>query len=191
MEILRMAPNRFTLILLGMLVLFAVMVKPAHARNEYLNNNTQACQYGSFDVQTSYGQQDTEYNHYSPNNNYDNYGRNKEIRFTFRKYLGVSKEMCDKQNAILLENEDLRQELEMLKVCNKYADRPLPPQFATVEKHCKGLRARPERAKSDESMWDEMKKDYIEDNPDVDLFDNSKPGLKLPPKDFILPEPKP
>ena len=82
MEILRMAPNRFTLILLGMLVLFAVMVKPAHARNEYLNNNSQACQYGSFDVQTSYGQQDTEYNHYSPNNNYDNYGRNKEIRFT-------------------------------------------------------------------------------------------------------------
>ena len=99
--------------------------------------------------------------------------------------------MCDEQNKILLENENLRQELELLKVCQKYADRPLPPQFATVEKHCKGLRARPERVKSDEPMWDEMKKKYIDENPDADIYNSKKKNtLKMPPENYTLPLPK-
>ena len=91
-------------------------------------------------------------------------------------------------NEIQKENANLRQELEMLKVCQRYADRPLPPQFATVEKHCKGLRARPVREKGEDPLWDEMKKDYMEKNPGVDVYDASKynppvkknPPLKIP-----------
>jgi hypothetical protein len=193
MDTLRMAPNKFTLLLLALLILFAVLVRPAQARNEYLNSYSNACQYGSVDLSTSYSQDDTDYRHYSPSNDYDNFSDRKELRLSFRKYLGVSKKMCDEQNKVLLENENLRQELEMLKVCQKYADRPLPPQFATVEKHCKGLRARPVREKSEDPLWDEMKKDYLKANPKADVYNPPKDSLKIPTDKQMngpLPEPK-
>ncbi len=34
-----------------------------------------------------------------------------------------------------------------------------------------------------------MKKDYLESNPDAKTMDNTT--LKMPPKDYILPKPKP
>ena len=176
-------------ILLSVLVLVLWMkYTPAEARNEYLNDGFNRCQYGSFDVSTEYSQDDTDYRHYSPSNDYDNYSDRKSLRFSFRKFLGVSKRDCDEVNEIQKENANLRQELEMLKVCQRYADRPLPPQFATVEKHCKGLRARPVREKGEDPLWDEMKKDYMEKNPGADVYDASKynppvkqnPPLKIP-----------
>ena len=178
--------NMRLLLSIAFLMAFATI---AEARNEYLNSYSNACQYGSVDLSTSYSQDDTDYRHYSPSNDYDNFGERKELRLSFRKYLGVSKKMCDEQNKVLLENENLRQELEMLKVCQKYADRPLPPQFSTVEKHCKGLRARPERTKSEDPAWDEMKKKYIDENPDKDLYNPKKSTLEMPPEDFDLPKP--
>jgi hypothetical protein len=63
----------------------------AEARNEYLNDGFNRCQYGSFDVSTEYSQDDTDYRHYSPSNDYDNYSDRKSLRFSFRKFLGVDK----------------------------------------------------------------------------------------------------
>ena len=174
---------------LAFVIFMTALITKSEARNEYLNSYSNACQYGSVDLSTSYSQDDTDYRHYSPSNDYDNFGERKELRLSFRKYLGVSKKMCDEQNKVLLENENLRQELEMLKVCQKYADRPLPPQFSTVEKHCKGLRARPERTKSEDPAWDEMKKKYIDENPDKDLYNPKKSTLVMPPEGMELPIP--
>ena len=179
--------NMRLLLSIAFLMAFATI---AEARNEYLNSYSNACQYGSVDLSTSYSQDDSDYRQPAfPNNDYDNYGERKELRLSFRKYLGVSKKMCDEQNKVLLENENLRQELEMLKVCQKYADRPLPPQFSTVEKHCKGLRARPERTKSEDPAWDEMKMKYIDENPDKDLYNPKKSTLVMPPEGMELPIP--
>ena len=178
---------RFTFLLFILLFLMAVFMKPAHARNEYLNSYSNNCRYGDMDVRIENERGNTDYVYGDSDYESDNY----RASLTFRKYLGVSKKMCDEQNKILLENENLRQELELLKVCQKYADRPLPPQFATVEKHCKGLRARPERVKSDEPMWDEMKKKYIDENPDADIYNSKKKNtLKMPPENYTLPLPK-
>ena len=52
---------------------------------------------------------------------------------------------------------------------------------------------RPENTKS---LWDDMKDDYKKENPDVNLMGDKlikskKSKLKIPPKDFILPKPKP
>ena len=174
---------------LAFVIFMTALITKSEARNEYLNSYSSACQYGSVDLSTSYSQDDTDYRHYSPSNDYDNFGERKELRLSFRKYLGVSKKMCDEQNKVLLENENLRQELEMLKVCNKYADRPLPPQFSTVEKHCKGLRARPIKEKSEDPLWDEMKMEYLKANPGADVYNPPKDSLKMPPKDFDLPKP--
>jgi len=175
---------------LAFVIFMTALITKSESRNEYLNSYSNACQYGSVDLSTSYSQDDTDYRQPAfPNNDYDNYGERKELRLSFRKYLGVSKKMCDEQNKVLLENENLRQELEMLKVCQKYADRPLPPQFSTVEKHCKGLRARPERTKSEDPAWDEMKKKYIDENPDKDLYNPKKSTLEMPPGGLDLPKP--
>ena len=178
------------LLSIAFLMAFATM---AEARNEYLNSYSSTCQYGSVDLSVEQSQDDTDYRHYSPSNDYDNFSNRKSLRLSFRKNLGVTKKMCDEQNKVLLENENLRQELEMLKVCNKYADRPLPPQFATVEKMCAGLRAKPVREKSEDPLWDEMKKDYLKANPKADVYNPPKDSLKIPTDKQMngpLPEPK-
>ena len=40
------------------------------------------------------------------------------------------------------------------------------------------------------SLWDELKEEYIKENPDSKTLDNNS-TLKMPPKDYILPKPKP
>jgi hypothetical protein len=40
------------------------------------------------------------------------------------------------------------------------------------------------------SLWDDLKEDYIKANPKSKTLDNNS-TLKMPPKDFILPLPKP
>jgi len=69
--------------LLSILVL-VLCTKYAQARNEYFNDGFRACQYGNMDVSTSYSQNDTDYRHYSPSNDYDNFSDRKELKFTFR-----------------------------------------------------------------------------------------------------------
>lgn len=171
---------------LALLVFLIVsFTSKAEARNEYLNSYSNNCRYGDMDVRIETDRGDTDYIY--GDSDYEQ--ENNRLSLTFRKYLGVSKQMCDEQNAILLENENLRQELELLKVCQRYADRPLPPQFATVEKHCKGLRATPKRVKEEEPAWDQSKKEWIKENPDIAIYNTEKKTLKMPPKDFVLPEP--
>ena len=41
----------------------------------------------------------------------------------------------------------------------------------------------------EKNTWKGMKKDYLETNPDAKTMDNTT--LKMPPKDYILPLPKP
>jgi hypothetical protein len=63
---------------------------------------------------------------------------------------------------------------------------------------CRGVTpARDNTRPSDsQSLWDDMKDDYKKENPDVKLMNDKlhitqKSKLKMPPKDYILPLPKP
>ena len=52
------------------------------------------------------------------------------------------------------------------------------------------------RPADSQSLWDDLKDQYKKDNPDIQLmgdkFINSERSkLKMPPKDYILPLPKP
>ena len=87
MEIARMN-YYFTGILILMLTALAFCATPAYPRNEYLNDGTNTCSTGSFDVSVEQRNSDSHYRHYSPSSNYDNYGDDQSIRFTWRKYLG-------------------------------------------------------------------------------------------------------
>jgi hypothetical protein len=92
------------------------------------------------------------------------------------------------------ENEKLRQQLELMKMCNKVNRNPTlkhNKNFDLLVSKCRGIvpvnmnEERPER----KNLWKEEKKKYLEANPDAKTMDNTT--LKMPPKDYILPLPKP
>ena len=88
-----------------------------------------------------------------------------------------------------------RQQLELMKMCNKVNRNPslaLNENFALLVSKCRGVVPQVDEVESmpTGSLWDELKEDYIKENPDSKTLDNNS-TLKMPPKDYILPPPKP
>ena len=191
MEILRMN-YRFTAILIIMMTLLALFGGPAHSRNEYLNEYGARC--GDFETRVEAEDRNGKYNHYNDNNNYRNDDDNYRLSFTYRKYLGVN---CK----TIRENVDLKQQLELMKMCGRVNSNPslaYNENFRLLVSKCRGvtpvkLDNRPDDGKS---KWDELKDDYKKENPDITLMNDKiigpkKKKLKMPPKDYTLPLPKP
>jgi len=183
---------RFTAILILALTMLALFVDPAYPRNEYLNEYGSRC--GDFETRVEAEDRNYDYRHYSDNNNYDGDSDNYRLSFTYRKYLGVD---CKTIN----ENVQLKQQLELMKMCGRVNNNPSLAQnknFKLLVSKCMGidpvrLDNRPEDGKS---KWDELKDDYKKENPDLKLMNDKligpkKSKLKIPPKDYILPLPKP
>ena len=184
MEIARMN-YYFTGILILMLTALAFCAPPAHARNEYLNEYGVRC--GEVDLRVE--QRDTDYN-YSDSNTHEN----QNVSIIFRKYLGTD---CKTSK----ENVQIKQQLELMKMCGRVNNNPSLAQnenFRLLVSKCRGVTpARDNTRPSDsKSLWDDMKDDYKKENPDVKLMNDKligpkKSKLKMPPKDYILPLPKP
>ena len=185
MEIARMN-YYFTGVLIVLLSLLAFCVKPGHARNDYLNDGTNSCSTGSFDI--SVEQRDTDYNYSDSNTHEDQY-----IRFTYRKYLGSA--CTDEFKQVQQENMELKQQLELMKMCGKVNNNPTIQRnqnFALLVSKCSGIII-PENKKPEGSHWDDLKDQYKKDNPDVKLMGDK--FLKMPEnindEKIILPLPKP
>ena len=176
---------RFTAILIIMITLLALFGGPAHSRNEYLNEYGSRC--GDFEVRTE--RRDTDYNYSDNSTNEQQY-----LSFTYRKYLGVD---CKTIN----ENVQLKQQLELMKMCGRVNANPslaYNENFKLLVMKCRGItpardNTRPGNSKS---LWDDMKDGYKKENPELNLMGDkiigpSKSKLKIPPKDYILPLPKP
>jgi len=129
----------FTGTLIILLTLLAFCVKPANARNEYLNNGSSTCRSGELSASIEKEDRDGNYNHYNYTNNYENEDENYRFRIEIRKYLGVNQRDCKKRNDIALENEQLKQQIELYKICKgiRETENPLP-QFAELMTYCKG-----------------------------------------------------
>ena len=177
MEVLRMNYYFTGLIILALMML-ALFVEPAYPRNEYLNEYGVRC--GEFEVSTE--RRDTDYNYSDSNTHEDQY-----LRYTYRKYLGTD---CKTSK----ENVAIKQQLELMKMCGRVNSNPSlvhNENFALLVSKCRGViptkveEARP----AEKNTWKGMKKDYLKDNPDAKTMDNTT--LKMPPKDYILPLPKP
>ena len=180
MEIARM-DYRFTAILIILICLLTYFGNPnkAHGRNEYLNNSDRC---GEIDL--SVEQRDTDYN-YSDSNTHEN----QNFRLTFRKYLGTD---CKTSK----ENMQLKQQLELMKMCNKVNRNPSLAQnqnFALLVSKCRGVVPQIDEIENmpTGSLWVELKEDYIKKNPDSKSLDNDNSTLKIPPEGYILPKPKP
>ena len=198
MEILRM-DYRFTAILIIMLTALALFAEPAYPRNEYLNNGTNTCSTGDLSVSVEQREYESRYRHNNPDNNYTNPSDDRSVRLTYRKFLGSA--CTDEFKAVQQENMELKQQLELMKMCGRVNSNPTlkhNPSFNLLVSKCVGVaptgnNTRPDNGKS---LWDDMKDGYKKDNPDVKLMNDkiigpSKSKLKIPPKDYILPLPKP
>ena len=184
MEIARMN-YYFTGLLILALTMLALFVEPAYPRNEYLNDYGVRC--GEMEISTE--RRDTDYNYSDGSTN-----EQQALRFTYRKYLGTD---CKTSK----ENVAIKQQLELMKMCGRVNSNPslaYNENFRLLVSKCRGVTpARDNTRPSDsKSLWDDMKDDYKKDNPDItlmgDKFINSgKSKLKMPPKDYILPLPKP
>ena len=188
MEVLRMNYYFTGLIILALTIL-ALFVEPAYPRNEYLNEYGVRCGEMEFRVEDRNNEQD--YHTYN-SNDYDNDSQNFSI--TYRKYLGTD---CKTSK----ENVAIKQQLELMKMCGRVNSNPSlahNENFALLVSKCRGVTpARDNTRPTDsKSLWDDMKDDYKKENPDVKLMgdkfiNQGKSKLKMPPKDYILPLPKP
>ena len=139
---------RFTALLIVMMTLLALFGGPAHSRNDYLNNGSNECRYGEMSASISKNDYESEsnYRHFTPSNSNDNFNENSSYNasITFRKYLGVSKKDCDRKNAISLQNEKLKQQLELYKKCgsiNRNSTLQYNENFNELVVYCKGVGA--------------------------------------------------
>ena len=188
MEVLRM-DYRFTAILIIMITLLALFGGPAHSRNEYLNEYGARCGDMEFRVEQRDENQD-----YRGQSSSDYERDNQNFSVTYRKYLGVD---CK----TIKENVAIKQQLELMKMCGRVNANPSLAQnenFRLLVMKCRGVTpARDNTRPGDsKSLWDDMKDDYKKENPELNLMGDkiigpSKSKLKIPPKDYILPLPKP
>ena len=174
----------FTGILIILICLLALFVEPAYPRNEYLNEYGVRC--GEMEVSTE--RRDTDYNYSDSNTHEDQY-----LRFTYRKYLGTD---CKTAK----ENVAIKQQLELMKMCGRVNSNPSlahNPNFKLLVSKCRGVTPTEINNRPDNSgsAWDGLKNDYKKENPDIklmgDKFLTPTNTLKIPPKDYILPLPKP
>jgi len=112
------------------------------ARNDYLQGSFQQCNKGQFSVDSSYNERDnsnsTRYpGNISNNNNGYGDGSDRRIGVRWTWYLGSN--CTDYTQQLITENMELSQQLELMKVCKRYAGKDLPPQFYTLSSKCKGL----------------------------------------------------
>ena len=188
MEIARMN-YYFTGVLIILFVLLSFM-QPAYPRNEYLNDYGVRC--GEFEVRTD--KRETDYNYSDSSTNEQQY-----LSFTYRKYLGTD---CKTAK----ENVAIKQQLELMKMCGRVNSNPslaYNSNFDLLVSKCRGVTpsGNNTRPADSQSLWDEMKDDYKKENPDIQLMGDkfinqgktklNKTELKMPPKDYILPLPKP
>ena len=182
MEIARMN-YKFTAILIVLLCLMALFMDPAYPRNEYLNDGNTRC--GEFETRIEAEDRETDYTYGDSDYESDNY----RLSFTYRKYIGTD---CKTSK----ENAQLKQQLELMNMCNKVNRNPSLAQnknFALLVSKCRGVVPQVDEVENmpTGSLWDELKDDYIKKNPDSKTLDNNNSTLKIPPEGYILPKPKP
>ena len=128
-----------TPIVMGLILLFS---NPAVARNDYLQGGFQQCNKGNFSIDSSYNTRDSaNFTRYPGNisNNHDGYGDGSDKRIGVRWTWYLGSNCTDYTQQLITENMELAQQLELMKVCKRYAGKKLPPQFYTLSTKCKGL----------------------------------------------------
>ena len=167
---------RFTALLIFMLTMLALFGGPAHSRNEYLQNSNERCG----EIETKVTQSVSEDQQLQAfDRNFNNGSR--YLSLTYRKYLGVD---CK----TIKENVNLKQQLELMKMCGRVNSNPSlahNENFRLLVSKCRGVTPSKvdNRPDDKDSLWDSMKDEYKEENPEIILMDDKflkKKKLKIP-----------
>ena len=122
-----------SLLVIWIIILSILIVPFAFAQNEYLNGG-QHCNNHSLEPYIEYNLQEQLYDNSSSNNSRGDSGR---IGLRYSYSFGGT--CTTEYKSIMLENEKLKQQLEMLKVCSRYKDLKLGDEFKAVREKCKGV----------------------------------------------------
>ena len=162
--------------------LFFLFSTTAQARNDYLNNGTNTCAQGSFDVSIEQRDDQYNYNHNSPSNNYEGTDDDRRVTFTYRRYLGTARtdEFISEQEKQM----KIKTQLEVIKECKRVPRiSPPPPEFAELINMCMKIGVMSASSFAGDrdfdpkvSYWTVLKKQYLKDNPDVIIMKD--PRLK-------------
>ena len=159
---------------------FFLFSTTAQARNDYLNNGTNTCAQGSFDVSIEQRDDEYNYNHYSPSNNYEGTDDDRRVTFTWRKYLGTA--CTDEFIAEQEKQMKIKTQLEVIKECKRVPRiNPPPPEFAELINMCMKVGVISTSAYAGDrdfdpkiSYWTVLKKQYLKDNPDVVIMNDPR-----------------
>ena len=159
--------SSITYFLCAGLMLAILWSKNAHARNDYLQGSFQQCNKGNFSVESSYDERDNSYSNRYPNsvgsnNNHYGDGSSQRIGVRWTWYLGSN--CTDYTQSLIQENMELAQQLELIKMCKRYNNKKLPPQFATLARKCEGVNGEEmidDRPPEGKSYYDELMEDII------------------------------
>jgi len=172
----------FTGLLVLAFTILVLFVEPAYPRNDYLNNGTNTCSTGDVSVSVEQRNSENRHRHYDPTNNYNSPYDDKSIRLTYRKFLGSA--CTDEFKAVQQENMELKQQLELMKMCGRVNSNPTlkhNPSFNLLVSKCVGVaptgnNTRPNDSKS---LWDDMKDGYKKKNPDLKLMNDKLIGPSI------------
>jgi len=166
--------------ILRILIVSFLLCTAAQARNEYLNNGTNTCAQGSFDVSIEQRDDTYNYNHYNPSSNYEGTDDDRMLRFTWRKYLGTA--CTDEFIAEQEKQMKIKTQLEVIKECKRVPRiSPPPPEFAELINMCMrvGVVSSSNFVGDRDydpkiSYWTVLKQKYMKENPDIITLDNYK-----------------
>lgn len=132
------------IIILAIVAVAALYALPGHSANEYLNGYSSTCDTARIEFYSEVGKSDSDYSN-SDVNDYTSDRGTLGVRLT----VPLGSPCTDEMKEIMLDNEKLKQELEMLKMCARYKDLELGPNFATVREMCKDVKSNPKKTTND------------------------------------------
>jgi len=158
--------------ILKILIVSFLLCTTAEARNEYLNDGTNSCDQGSWEMYTEVRQ-----NEYKAGSNAES--QDQVIGFRWRKSIGP---VCDEKFA---EEQRLKQklktQLELVKECKRVPKiKPVPVEFAELINMCMKLGVISNASYNERdfdpkvSYWTVLKEQYMKDNPGLITLDNYK-----------------
>jgi hypothetical protein len=158
--------------ILKILIVSFLFITAAEARNEYLNDGTNSCDQGSWEMYTEVRQ-----NEYKTGSNAES--QDQVIGFRWRKSI---RPVCDEEFAKEQRlKQKLKTQLELVKECKRVPKiKPVPAEFAELINMCMKLGVISNSSYNERdfdpkvSYWTVLKEKYMKENPGLITLDNYK-----------------
>ena len=126
---------RTLFLVLSLILIASAITSDAKAINEYLNDYPTHCSKGSWELYTEVDRYDYDQRMNSSSDYFADSGK-VGIRFTYPLQSSCTKESI----SLMHENERLKQQLELLKLCGRYQELELSDDFKDIREKCKGIK---------------------------------------------------